>query len=66
MVRMDANGPDIRGLRSYLIGDRAGQEGGVLVARMLAGPAGVPEVAVAWGHALPVGQETGYVLPCPR
>jgi hypothetical protein len=36
------------------------------MARTLAGPAGVPEAAVAWGHALPVGQETGYVLPCPR
>ncbi len=49
-----------------IIGKSVGPGGGVSGLSTLAGPAGVFEAAVASRHALPVGQETGYVSPCPR
>lgn len=59
------HGTDIKGLRSYLLGTKRAK-GGKTGLATLAGPAGVFESAVVSEHALLVGQETGYVLPCQR
>ena len=61
---IECHGTDIKGLRSYLVGDHTSQ--GFEARNFTAGPVGVPEAAVASEHALLVGQETGFVLPCPR